>query len=137
MFLNKGLEWVLVEWLLPYASKFITWDQLGGKKGCGTNHYLARLVEYVYHELDKGNDKDRRAVAAMAIDLSKAFNRLDHSKLLTMLFDAGAPPCTLRLLRSYLTGRTMQVHLSDAISTVYELWGEDPKEDYLPYFYLI
>ena len=63
----------------------------------------------------------------MAIDLSKAFNRLDHSKLLTLLFDLGVPPCALRMLRSYLTNRTMCVHLDDAISDVYELWGGGPQ----------
>ena len=63
----------------------------------------------------------------MAVDLSKAFNRLDHGKLLTILHDMGVPTCALRLLRSYLTGRTMQVHLSDAVSTVYELWGGGPQ----------
>merc|ERR1712055_762365 len=31
------------------------------------------------------------------------------------------------LLKSYLNGRTMRVHLSDAISTVYELWGGGPQ----------
>ena len=85
-----------------------------------------RIVEFIYAELDSGSDRDRRSVAAMAIDLSKAFNRLDHSKLVTLLFDLGVPPCALRLLTSYLSYRTMRVHLSDAISTVYDLWGGGP-----------
>ena len=38
----------------------------------------------------------------MAIDLSKAFNRLDHGKLITMMFDMGVPICAIRLLKSYL-----------------------------------
>ena len=126
-FLSKGLEQVLVEWLLPYVAPFLSKDQLGGRKKCSANHYLARLVQYLYEELDNGNDRDRRGVAAMAVDLAKAFNRLDHAKLLTLFFDLGVPPCALRLLKSYLNGRTMRVHLSDAISTVYELWGGGPQ----------
>ena len=39
----------------------------------------------------------------------------------------GVPVCALRLLRSYLTGRTMRVHLADAVSDVYELWGGEPQ----------
>ena len=89
--MNKGLESILVDWLWPYVSRYITRDQAGGKKGCSTNHYLARLVEYIYSNLDQGTPTDRRAVAAMAIDLSKAFNRLDHGKLVTMMFDMGVP----------------------------------------------
>ena len=87
---------------------------MGGLKGYGTNYYLARLIDFIYRELDNGSNKDRKAVAAMAIDLSKAFNRLDHGKLVTLLFDMGVPPCPLKLLISYLSGRTMEVHLDDA-----------------------
>ena len=126
-YFNKGLEKVLVDWLFPYVRRFLTRDQLGGRKRCSTNHYLARLINFIYTEIDKGSDKDRRAVAAMAVDLSKAFNRLDHGKLVTMLFDMGVPICALRLLKSYLTGRTMRVHLPDAVSSVYELWGGGPQ----------
>ena len=68
-FFNKGLEQVLVEWLLPYISRFLTRDQLGGRKRCSANHYLARLVDFIYTELDKGTDSDRRAIATMAVDL--------------------------------------------------------------------
>ena len=130
-YFNKGLEKVLVDWLLPYVRRFLTRDQLGRRKRCATNHYLARLINFLYTELDKGSAHDRRAIATMAIDLSKAFNRLDHGKLLTILYDMGVPVCALRLLKSYLTGRTMQVHLSDAISTVYELWVASSLSFYL------
>ena len=33
----------------------------------------------------------------LAVNLSKAFNRLDHSKLLTLLHDVGVPPCTVEV----------------------------------------
>ena len=69
-FLGKDLEQVLVEWLLPYVSPFLSKDQLGGRKKCSANHYLARLVQYIYKELDKGRDRDRRDVVAMAVDLA-------------------------------------------------------------------
>ena len=73
----------------------------------------------------------------MTVDLAKAFNRLDHGKLLTLLFDLGVPPCALHLLRSYLSGRTMRVYLSDAITTVYELWGGGPEGGLLTGYSLI
>ena len=100
---------------------------MGGRVGCSTNHYLARLVDFIYAEIDFGTKNDRRAVSTMAVDLSKAFNRLDHTKLLTMLHDMGVPTCALRLLRSYLTGRRMRVHLNGVISDVHELWGGPPR----------
>ena len=94
-FFNKGLEQVLVDWLLPYVSKYLSRDQLGGRKNCGTNHYLARLFNYIYSEIDAGKPGDRRAVATMCVDLSKVFNRLDHGKLIVMLFDMGIPVCAI------------------------------------------
>ena len=115
-FFNKGLEQVLVDWLLPYVSPYLSCDQLGGRRSRSTSHYLARLVDYVYSELDQGKPGDRRAVATMSVDLSKAFNRLDHCKLLVILFDMGVPPCALRLLKSYLTNRAMRVHLAEVVS---------------------
>ena len=54
-FLSKGLEQVLVEWLVPYVTPFLSHDQLGGRKKCSTNHY-----------------HDRREVAAMTVDLASA-----------------------------------------------------------------
>ena len=77
-YFNKGLEQVLVSWLLPFVTRYISRDQLGGRKACSTNHYLARLVDFIYRELDQETYGNRKAVAAMCVDLSKAFNRLDH-----------------------------------------------------------
>ena len=46
-FFSKCLEWVLVCWLWPVLSQFLTGDQYGGKAGCSTNHYLARFINYI------------------------------------------------------------------------------------------
>ena len=94
-FFNKGLEKVLLDWLSPYVIPYLSRDQLGGRRHCSTNHYLARLINHIYTELDSGKSDDRRAVATICVDLSKTFNRLDHGKLLVLLFDLGVPICAL------------------------------------------
>ena len=63
----------------------------------------------------------------MCVDLSNAFNRLDHSKLVTILFDMGTPVCALRLLCNYLENRRMQLHLNGQTSDIFELWGGGPQ----------
>ena len=88
---------------------------------------VLRLIDFINKELDNGSNEDKKAVAAMTVDLAKAFNRLDHCKLVTLLFDMGVPPCPLKLLISYLSGRTMEVHLDDAVSEIFELWGGGPQ----------
>ena len=125
-FFSKCLEWVLVGWLWPTISKFISNDQLGGMSGCGTNHYLARLINYIYTGLDS-KQSGTSAVAAMCIDLSKAFNRLNHSKVMTVLFDMGTPICALRLLYSYLENRRMRLHMNGTVSSTHALPGGGPQ----------
>ena len=66
-FLNKNLEWFLFNWIWPVASQFVTPDQLGGQKGSSTSHYLARLIQYIYEELDGSVQRDRKAVLAMTV----------------------------------------------------------------------
>ena len=77
-------------------------DQLGGEKGCSTSHYLAMLIQFILEEID--SDQTQKAVILMAIDMSKAFNRINHHILVTILHDIGVPMCALRLVISYLHG---------------------------------
>ena len=70
---------------------------------------------------------NRSTVMAMTVDLSKAFNRLDHRKLITICFDTGIPICAIRLLCSYLSGRKMRVHHYGVVSSLYELWRGGPQ----------
>ena len=57
-FLSKSLEWILVCWIWPVVSRYLSPDQLGGQKGSGTNHYIARLIQFIYSELDGGVSGD-------------------------------------------------------------------------------
>ena len=114
-------------WMWPTLSKYMSVDQLGGQTGSGTNHYIARLIQFINTELDGGGKSDSSAVIAMAIDLAKAFNRLDHCKVITICVDIGVPICAVRLLCSYLSGRRMRVHHNGVMSSVYDLPGGGPQ----------
>ena len=48
--------------------------QYGGIKGTGVNHFLVKM----WDEIMNGLEQDKAAVNLMAVDFSKAFNRLDH-----------------------------------------------------------
>ena len=45
-------------------------------------HYLSELMNFIQYNLDL---KERHAVLAVLIDVSKAFNRQDHHILITLL----------------------------------------------------
>jgi hypothetical protein len=58
--------------------------QYGGMKGNSTSHYLIELINFILYNQD---NKEATAVLACLVDFSKAFNRQDHSILITKLSD--------------------------------------------------
>ena len=73
-FLSKVYESFLGEWLLKIIQPFLDPGQCG-LKGFSTTHYLIKLLQFVHATLDM---KQPHAVLAACIDVSKAFNRVDH-----------------------------------------------------------
>ena len=74
-------------------------DQLGGLPGCSVNHYLILMLDFIQKKLDTGHKK-QTAVMACMVDFSKAFNRIDHNIITTILSDLNVPTCALRLIIS-------------------------------------
>ena len=60
---------------------------------------------------------NKEAVVAVAIDLSKAFDSIDHSLLLTNLGAYGLSSSALQLMSSYLTGRKQRVKVHGICSS--------------------
>ena len=75
--------------------------QFGFRQGHSTSHALNYSVEAI-----RKNLANKKHVLAIFIDLSKAFDTLDHSTLLSKLDTYGIRGNTHKLLKSYLTGRS-------------------------------
>ena len=73
---------------------------------------LLRLLEDWKTALDKN-----QYVAAILIDLSKAFDCLLHDILLCKLSAYGLSPKSVELLRNYLTGRKQHIKLQGVLSS--------------------
>ena len=71
------------------------------------------------------------AVLAACVDMSKAFNRVDHTLVIQDLFDMHTPSWLLKILVSYLSGRSMHITYNGAQSTVKLLPGGGPQGAYL------
>ena len=125
-FFSKRLEWFLIQWLWPYISGHIDLDQLGGLPGCSVNHYLVQMLDFIHRSLDN-NKKSPTAVLAALVDFSKAFNRIDHNVIVTILANLNVPTCALRLLISYLSNRKMCVRLNGAVSGDQPIPGGGPQ----------
>ena len=125
-FFSKRLEWFLIQWIWPYINHHIDLDQLGGLPGCSVEHYLVLMLDFIYRHLDQ-NHKKPTAVLAGLVDFSKAFNRIDHNVIVTILSDLNIPTCALRLITSYLSNRKMCVRFHGAESAEQDIPGGGPQ----------
>ena len=67
------------------------------------------------------------AILACLVDFSKAFNRQDHSIIITKLSDMGVQPWLLKLVISFLSNRKMVVRYKGEVSSIKELPGGGPQ----------
>ena len=97
--------------------------QYGGIKGTGVCHFLTKM----WDEILTGLEEEKTAVNLMAVDFSKAFNRLEHQACLKALARRGASNQTLRMVFNFLKGRTMVVRNGFRESTVRSVNGGSPQ----------
>ena len=103
-FMSKVYEAFIAGWLLPIIQPYLDPGQCGGLKGLSVTHYLIKLLHFVHSAWDK---RQPHAVLAACVDLSKAFNRIDHSLVIQDLYDMHTPPWLLNIIISYLSNRSM------------------------------
>ena len=82
-------------------SKNVIYDkQFGFRKNHSTSHAINYSVNTILNELEKNNH-----VIGIFVDLSKAFDTIDHDKLLVKLEHYGIRGTCFNLLKSYLMNR--------------------------------
>ena len=86
-------------------------EQFGFRKGHSTTHALHKSTESIKNNLENG-----KHVLGIFIDLSKAFDTLDHRILLSKLETYGIRGVALSLMKSYLTGRDQYVSFNSTAS---------------------
>ena len=90
-----------------FASKDILYDnQFGFRKGHSTSHALNFSVDQILEAVEC-----KKHVIGVFIDLSKAFDTIDHEKLLIKLENYGIRGRCLRLLESYISNRFQYTNL--------------------------
>ena len=108
--LSKIFERVMFDQLLAYLSNnnLLCINQFGFRPGHSTELAALRLVNHLIAQMD----------IYIYIDLSKAFDTLDHPILLSKLKYYGVTGCSYDLLSSYLTGRSQYVEFSGLKSNI-------------------
>ena len=118
------MEKFVVMWLMEILGPKLDFRQYGGTKGNSTTHYLIELVNFILHSQDR---TEPTAVLACLVDFSKAFNRQDHSILITKLSDMGVPSWLLKLVISFLKDRSMVVRYKGVQTEPKQLPGGGPQ----------
>ena len=113
-----------MDWLMSIVGPNIDPKQFGGLKGNSTSHYLIELVSYVLFNQDF---KDPIAILMCAVDFSKAFNRIDHNKVLEILSDMGVPGWLLNIVCGFLMNRSMVVSYKGKTSKSQQMPGGGPQ----------
>ena len=123
-YLSKVFEQYVVQWLMKYVGDKLDWGQYGGEKGSSISHYLIEFVNFILYNQDM---KVPHAVLALMIDLSKAFNRICHNRIITILSRMGVPGWLLRIIMGFLTERELIVNYKGKKSKRKWLPGGSPQ----------
>ena len=123
-FFSKVMEQFVVKWLLDVIGDQLDIRQYGGMKGNSITHYLIELINFISFNQD---NSEPTSVLACFVDFAKAFNRQDHSTLVTKLSDMGVPSWLLKIVISFLTDRRMIVRYKGETSSVKKLPGGGPQ----------
>ena len=109
---SKTYERVLENQIEAHALSFLSPLLSGFREGYGTQHALLRLIETCKKTLDKGG-----FAGALLMDLSKAFDCLNHELLIAKLSAYVFSPNALRLIHSYLSERKQRVKIDGSFTT--------------------
>ena len=123
-FMSKQYESFISDWLLPIVNPFLDPGQCGGLKNSSVSHYLIKLLHYIHFNLDR---TDPHAILLGCVDMSKAFNRMSHQKVIEDLYDMKVPGWLLLILISYLSDRKMCMKFRGVFSALRSLPGSSPQ----------
>ena len=118
-FLSKVIEKVIASRLLDHleANNLMDPMQSAYRKGHSTETALLRIHNDLVSAVDRGH-----GVCLILLDLSAAFDTVDHTIFLTFLEDyIGLKGAALAVFQSYLCGRTQCVSIEGVFSELTEL----------------
>ncbi len=108
--ISKVFEKVLFQQVYDYfqEKKLLYSSQYGFRTGHSIEHAAIELIDRIIIKMDKMDTP-----VGIFIDLSKAFDTLDHDILLQKLKYYGFDDIALKLMESYLKGRQQYVQMDD------------------------
>ena len=103
-----------------YVSDQLDLGQYGGEKGSSISHYLIEFVNFILYNQDQ---QVPLAVLAVMVDFSKAFNRINHTIVITILSKMGVPGWLLKIVIVNSKGETDKIMLKKSLKDlIYQNW---------------
>ena len=113
---SKIFEKIMQKQIGSFTDTFLSPFLCGYRKGYNAQHALALMLEKWRISLDK-----KGFGGAVLMDLSKAFDTINHDLLIAKLHAYGFDKPALRLIRSYLLNRWQRTKINKSFSTWSEL----------------
>ena len=109
---SKNFERILHRQVSSYVDQFLSIFLGGYRKGFSTQQALLLLIER------RKNTLDQNAYGgAIFMDLSKAFNTINHDRLIAKLGACGSDTASFKLIRSYLANRFQRTKVNTSFSS--------------------
>ena len=113
---SKVFERIMLKQILEQMNKYLSQNLCGYRKGFSTQTALTMFLEKWKKILD-----DNGYAGAVLMDLSKAFDTINHELLIAKLHAYGFSKEALTLIASYLSDRWQYVKINNTFSTWYAL----------------
>ena len=124
--LSKPFERILYEQIDSHTKDILSKYQGGFRKRFSSQHSLLAMFEKWKKVLDNGG-----SCGALLVDLSKAFDCIVHDLLLAKLRAYGFNYNSLKLINSFLNGRTFRTKISSPYSSYLDLLVGVPQRSIL------
>ena len=133
--INTIIEKLLHKRFIDYleSNDILFPDQYGFRKNHSTSDAVLKLLDKIYD----GYNRDQ-FLGTVMLDLSKAFDTVDHGILMSKLYNYGFRGTVYNLIKSYLTDRKQYVHCNKTTSDILSVKIGVPQGSVLgPLFFLI
>ena len=114
---SKIFEKIVFNQLFAYLSfnNIISPNQFGFQKGKSTSHALLKIINYITTAFN-----ENKFVVGVFIDMSKAFDMVNHEILLAKLRNLGISEISLNWFSSYLSNRKMFTNVNGKLSKLHK-----------------
>ncbi len=109
---SKVFERVMQKQMVTFINDKLSPFLCGYRKGYSTQHALVSMIENWRAALDK-----RGYAGAVLMDLSKAFDCINHDLLIAKLHAYGFSIDSLKMIKDYLSNRKQRVKINSSFST--------------------